>query len=433
MAKEEIAIIIILGVFFVLLLLRTPIIFSIGIATLATVIYLGLPAQILAQYMVKGINSFSLLAVPFFILAGEIMGAGGIADRIVKFASACVGWMRGGLAMVNCVDSMFFGGISGSSAADVASLGPIVIPMMVKQGYDIEFSTNLTMTSSVQGILIPPSHNMVTYAIVAGGVSVGRLFLGGIIPGITLGVFLMIFSYYMSVRNNYPVGERFSIKKVWVTFKDAVWGLLTIVIIMAGVTTGLFTATESSAVAVVWAFIVTFVIYREIPLREMKNILKRTLNTLAIVMILIGTSAGFSWVLAYLRIPNMIADLILGISENPVIIMLILNFIMLILGTIMDMLAIITIATPVLLPIATAIGMNPVHFGVVMILNLGIGLLTPPVGTTLFIGSAISGVKIERLAKKMIPIYLVMLVVLLLITFIPDLVMFIPDLIMPVK
>lgn len=420
-----------LSVFFILLLIRTPIVFAIGVSTVATVIYLGLPPQMVAQYMIKGINSFSLLAVPFFILAGEIMGAGGIADRIVKFASACVGWMRGGLAMVNCVDSMFFGGISGSSAADCASLGPIVIPMMVKQGYDKEFATNLTMASSVQGILIPPSHNMVTYAIVAGGVSVGRLFLGGIIPGITLGVFLMIFSYYMSVRHNYPVSEPFSIRRVWATFKDAIWGLLTIVIIMAGVISGVFTATESSAVAVLWAFIVTFVIYREIPIKEMWNILKRSLNTLAIVMILIGTSAAFSWVLAYLRVPNMIAGAILGISENPIVIMIILNIIMLILGMFMDMLAIITISTPVLLPIATAIGMDPVHFGVVMILNLGIGLLTPPVGTTLFIGSAISGIKIERLARKMIPIYVVMLVLLVLITYIPDLIMFLPDLIMP--
>jgi tripartite ATP-independent transporter DctM subunit len=431
MEKETIAVIIMLSVFFILLLMRTPIVFAIGVSTAVTVIYLGLPPQMVAQYMIKGINSFSLLAVPFFILAGEIMGAGGIADRIVKFASACVGWMRGGLAMVNCVDSMFFGGISGSSAADCASLGPIVIPMMVKQGYDKEFATNLTMASSVQGILIPPSHNMVTYAIVAGGVSVGRLFLGGIIPGITLGVFLMIFSYYMSVRHNYPVSEPFSLRRVWVTFKDAIWGLLTIIIIMAGVISGVFTATESSAVAVLWAFIVTFVIYREIPIKEMWNILKRSLNTLAIVMILIGTSAAFSWVLAYLRVPNMIAGAILGISENPIIIMIILNIIMLMLGMFMDMLAIITIATPVLLPIATAIGMDPVHFGVVMILNLGIGLLTPPVGTTLFIGSAISGVKIERLARKMIPIYVVMIVLLVLITYIPDLVMFLPDLIMP--
>jgi tripartite ATP-independent transporter DctM subunit len=431
--KEVIATILIIGIFLVLLVLRAPIVFAIGFSTVVTVLYLGLPLMMIAQMMVKNINTFILMAVPFFILAGEIMSAGGIAKRLVAFANALVGWMRGGLAMVNCVDSMFFGGISGSSAADTAALGSVVIPMMVEQGYEKEFSTNLTMATSVQGILIPPSHNMVTYSLVAGSISVGRLFLGGFIPGILLGVSMMIYSYYVAVKKNYPVGDKFSLKVLWKTFVDAAWGLGTIIIIMGGVTTGIFTATESAAIAVVWAIFVTFVIYKEIPFKEIGPILGRALHTLGIVMILIGTSGAFAWVLAYLKVPAMIAGGILGVSKNPIVITLILQLIMLFLGTLLDMSAIILIATPILLPIAVSIGFDPVHFGVVMMLNLGIGLLTPPVGSTLFIGSAISGIKIEVLSKTLLPFYGVMLLVLMLITFVPQIVMFLPDLLMPIK
>ncbi|GHV82719.1 membrane protein [Spirochaetia bacterium] len=433
MEKEVIATVLIIGVFLALIILRTPIVFAIGFSTVVTIIYLDLPLMMVAQMIVKNINTFILMAVPFFILAGEIMSAGGIAKRLVAFANALVGWMRGGLAMVNCVDSMFFGGISGSSAADTAALGSVVIPMMVEQGYEKEFSTNLTMATSVQGILIPPSHNMVTYSLVAGSISVGRLFLGGFIPGILLGVSMMIYSYYVAVKKNYPVGDKFSFKVLWKTFVDALWGLGTIIIILGGVTTGVFTATESAAIAVVWAIFVTFFIYKEIPFKELWHILGRSLHTLGIVMILIGTSGAFAWVLAYLKVPAMIASGILGVSKNPVVITLILQVIMLFLGTLLDMSAIILIATPILLPIAVSIGFDPVHFGIVMMLNLGIGLLTPPVGSTLFIGSAISGIKIEVLAKTMLPFYAVMLIVLMIITFIPQMVMFLPDMLMPIK
>jgi tripartite ATP-independent transporter DctM subunit len=431
--KEVIATILIIGVFLVLLFLRTPIVFAIGFSTLVSIVYLDLPLMMVAQMMVKNVNTFILMAVPFFITAGEIMSAGGIAKRLVAFANALVGWMRGGLAMVNCVDSMFFGGISGSSAADTAALGSVVIPMMVEQGYEKEFATNLTMATSVQGILIPPSHNMVTYSLVAGSISVGRLFLGGFIPGILLGVAMMIYSYYVAVKKNYPVGDKFSFKVLWKTFVDAAWGLGTIIIILGGVTTGIFTATESAAIAVVWAIFVTFFIYREIPFKEIWSIFGRSLNTLGIVMILIGTSGAFAWVLAYLKVPAMIAGGILSVSKNPIIITLILQLIMLFLGTLLDMSAIILIATPILLPVAISIGFDPVHFGIVMMLNLGIGLLTPPVGSTLFIGSAISGIKIEVLSRTLLPFYGVMLLVLMVITFIPGLVMFLPDMFMPIK
>jgi tripartite ATP-independent transporter DctM subunit len=338
--------------------------------------------------------------------------------------------MRGGLAIVNIVASMFFGGISGSSAADTASLGPILIPMMNKQGYDNEFSTGITCASSVQGMLIPPSHNMVIYAMVAGSVSVGALFLAGLVPGMILGIALIIYSLIVSKKRNYPKGDKFHIKAAWKAFKEAVWGLVTVLIVVVGVISGFFTATEAAGLSVLWAFFVTFFIYKEIPLKEFWTILGRSLKTVAMVMIIIGTSAAFGWLLAYLKVPEMVAGGILGVTQNPILVLLIINFILLIFGMLMDMAAIITITTPILLPIAVQVGMDPVHYGAMMVLNLGIGVLTPPVGTTLFIGSAISGLKIERLAKSMIPIYMVMIVTLLLITQFPAFTMTLPALLM---
>jgi tripartite ATP-independent transporter DctM subunit len=426
------AVLILVGSFFVMLICRFPIAFAIGIASIFTTYYLGLPMMQIAQLMVKGVNVFTLMAVPFFIIAGELMGSGGISKRLINLSNALVGWLRGGLAMVNIVASMFFGGISGSSTADTASLGTILIPMMHEQGYDDEFSTNVTMTSSVQGLLIPPSHNMVMYAMVAGSVSVGRLFLGGIIPGVVLGLALMIYSYILAVKRHYPKGEPFSMKHVLTTLADSIWGLVTVIIVVVGVVSGVFTATESAAIAVVWAIFVSFVIYKELTPIKMWHVIERSLGTLAIVMILISTSQVFGWLLTYLKMPEMVANAILGLTDNRYAIMLILNVTMLLLGTIMDMSAIILVATPILLPIAMTCGLDPVHFGVIMILNLGIGLITPPVGGTLFVGSAVSGVPIEKLIKTLVPFFIVMIVVLLLITYIPGIVMFLPNLLMPV-
>jgi tripartite ATP-independent transporter DctM subunit len=416
-----------------MIIARFPIAFAIGISSVITVAYLGLPLMQIAQLMVKGVNVFSLMAVPFFIIAGEIMGAGGISTRLIALSNSLVGWIRGGLAMVNIVASMFFGGISGSSTADTASLGTILIPMMKDQGYDEEFATNVTMASSVQGLLIPPSHNMVMFAMVAGTVSVGRLFLGGFVPGIFLGLALMVYSYIMAVKRRYPKGDPFSIRNVLKTMVDSVWGLLTVVIVVLGVVTGIFTATESAAIAVVWALVVSIFIYKEIKLQDVWHIMERSLNTLAIVLILISTSTVFGWLLTYLKMPEMVANAIFGLTDNKYLIMFILNILMLVLGTIMDMSAIILVATPILLPIATSIGVDPVHFGVIMILNLGIGLITPPVGGTLFVGSAVSGVKIERLVKTLLPFYAVMVIVLMIITFVPGIVMWLPNLMMPIK
>lgn len=427
------AVLILVVSFFVMLVGRVPIAFAIGISSILTTAYLGLPLMQIAQLMVKGVNVFTLMAVPFFIVAGEIMGAGGISNRLIKLADAMVGWLRGGLAMVNCLDSMFFGGISGSSTADTAALGSIIIPMMKEQGYDECFATNLTMTSSVQGLLIPPSHNMVMYAMVAGGVSVGRLFLGGIIPGVSLGLTLAVYCYIMAKKHNYPMGSPFNLKNAVRATIDAFWGLVTLLIVVVGVVTGIVTATESAALAVVWSLMVGFFIYKELTLIEAWHVLERALGTLAIVMILISTSQVFGWLLTYLQMPQMIADSILGLTSNKYAIMLILNLIMLFLGMIMDMSAIILVATPILLPIAQSAGMDVVHFGVVMILNLGIGLITPPVGGTLFVGSAVSGIPIERLCKTLWHQLLVMVGVLMVITYVPEVVMFLPNLIMPLN
>lgn len=418
------------GSFLFLIVMRAPIAFAIGFSSVITTLYLGLPLEMVAQNMVKGINTFVLLTVPFFILMGEIMSAGGISTRLVAFSNALVGWIRGGMAMVNVVASMFFGGITGSSSADASSIGSMLIPMMRKQGYPGPFSTSVTMAASIQGVLVPPSHNMVLFAMVAGGVSIGQLFLAGIIPGAVLGLSLMAYCYIVSVKNNYPMGEPFSLKNVMKTFKESIWGLASILIVVVAVVSGVFTATESAAIAAIYAFIVTFFVYREVPLSAFNGILTKTIKTLAIIMILIGTSNAFGWLLAYLKVTAMITSGILAISHNPIIVMIIINLIMLVLGTLMDMSAIILIATPILLPIAAKVGVDPVHFGVIMMLNLGIGLLTPPVGSTLFIGSAITGIPITKLTKSLLPFYAVMLVVLVVITYVPSICMYLPKLFM---
>jgi len=426
-----IATILLVGTFLLLVLMGTHIAFSISFSTIVTTLYLGIPLKTIAQNMVSGVNVFVFLAVPFFITAGEIMGTGGISNRLIKLSNALVGWIKGGLAHVNILASMFFGGISGSSTADVSSIGAILIPMMEKDGYDSDFSTCVTIASSIQGILIPPSHNMIIYALVAGSVSIGRCFLAGIVPGVFLGVALMIYSYIISVKRNYPGGVKFSMKEAILAFRDAIWGLGTVLIVVVGVIGGIFTATEAAAIAAVYAFIVTFVIYREIKISAFWGILTRSIKTISIIMILVAAANAFGWLVSYLKIPVLITNAILSITENRIIILLLINVILLILGMIMDMASLILILTPVFMPIVRFIGMDPVHFGIVMILNLGIGLLTPPVGTTLFVGSAISGIPMIKIAKAMIPFYLVMVAVLLLITFIPDLVMYIPNKFMP--
>lgn len=427
MAVDSIAIAILIGSFLLMIFLRFPIAYAVAISSILTLLYQGLPLDIVAQQMVKGISSFSLMAVPFFITMGVLMGSGGISERLIALANALVGWMRGGLAMVNIVASYFFGGISGSATADTASIGSIMIPMMVDQGYDDDFSTAVTITSSCEGLLVPPSHNMVIYATTAGGISVGSLFLAGYLPGALLAVSLMIGSYYFSVKRNYPRGDKFNIANVFKTFISSFWALAAVLIVVVGVVGGLFTATESAAIAVIYSLIVSVFIYKGLDWKGVWIALGDCVQTLSIVLILISTSSIFGYLLTRLHVPELAASAIISITDNPIIIALLINLILLILGMIMDMAPIILIATPILLPVATSIGIHPIQFGVMMILNTGIGLLTPPVGAVLFVGSAISKVKIERLFKATLPFYILMIITLLLITFIPSISLWLPS------
>lgn len=428
MSTNEVAILILLGSFLLMVLFRFPIAYAVGISSVLCLLYLGKPLTIMAQQMVRGISSFSLMAVPFFITMGSIMGSGGISEKLIALADSLVGWMRGGLAMVNVVDSYFFGGISGSAAADTASLGSILIPIMVDQGYDRDFATALTITSSVEGLLVPPSHNMVIYATTAGGVSVGSLFLAGYLPAAVLAISLMVGSYIIAVRRNYPRGSKFNLKNVFKQVFRSFWALATILIVVVGVVGGVFTATESAAIAVIYSLFVSMVVYRGLKWKGVWKVLGDSVNLLSIILILISTSCLFGFLMAYLKVPVIASDAIKSITDNPIVLALLLNLILLILGCVMDMAPIILIATPILLPIATSIGIDPVQFGIIIVLNCGIGLLTPPVGAVLFIGSAVGKVPMERLVKATLPFYLCMIAALMVVTFVPQVSLWIPSL-----
>lgn len=389
---------------------------------------MGINPAALLQRMVGGLDSFSLLAIPFFILAGEIMNEGGISRRLINLANVIIGKIRGGLAMVNVLTSTFFGGISGSALADTSSLGSVLIPMMKKQKYDTDYSVAVTISSSTQGALIPPSHNMIIYSTAAGGVSVGALFVGGLGPGLILGLAIMVLTYVLAVKRNYPKGEPIKREDIPKIVRDGLLGLFTVVIIMGGILSGIFTATESAAIAALYAFIITFFVYKEIPLKRMGVILEKTFRTLAMVLFLISASSAFGWLLALLKVPALVSNALLTFSPNDVVTILIILVILLVLGMVMDMAPLILITTPILLPVATSVGMDPVHFGVVLMLALGIGLVTPPVGSILFVGSAIGRIPIEKSAKAMFPFYGIMIIVLLLVTFIPQLSLFLPNL-----
>ncbi|NLI21383.1 MAG: TRAP transporter large permease [Clostridiales bacterium] len=431
MDTNTLATIVLLGGFVVLLMLRVPVSFSLIIATVCSALVAGEKLTLLMRNMVLGVNNFSLLSIPFFILAGEIMGTGGISKRLIDFSNLCVGWMRGGLAMVNILASMLFGGISGSAVADVSSLGTVLIPMMKKQGYDDDFSVGITVTSACQGVLIPPSHNMVIFALVCSApVSIGGLFMGGMIPGILLGLALMVLSYFLAIRRKYPKGDPIPRGQKLKVVLNAILPLFTIVIIIGGVTLGIFTATESAAIACLYAFIVTFFIIREVKLRVMGKVLKNTLKTLAIVLTLIAAAKAFAIMMTTLRIPETITAALIGITSNKYLLLLIINALLLFLGCIMDMAPLILIMTPILEPVIVGtLGMDPIHFGVMMIFNLAIGLCTPPVGSALFVGCAIGRTPIERTSIHMMPMYAVMVVMLFVITFVPQIVMWVPNMI----
>jgi len=428
MSGETLSTLILLGSFLVMIFLRFPIAYSVGISTVLCLISMGQNLTVLPLQMVKGVWSFSLMAVPFFITMGVLMGTGGISDKLIALANSLVGWMRGGLAMVNIVASYFFGGISGSASADTASLGSILIPMMVDEGYDADFSTAVTITSSCEGLLVPPSHNMVIFATSAGGVSVGALFMAGYVPGALLAIALMVGSYIISVKRNYPKGAPFSMKNFIKQIGQSIWALLAVLIVVVGVVGGVFTATESAAIAVIYSLIVSVYIYRGLNWKGVWKSLEQCIDTLAIVLILISLSGAFGYCLTNLHVPAKAATFITSISSNRIVVILMLNLIILLLGMIMDMAPIILIATPILLPVALEVGIHPVQFGIMMVLNCGIGLLTPPVGAVLFIGSAVAKRPMEKVVKATLPFYFCMLVALILISFIPDISLWLPRL-----
>lgn len=430
MSTTVIATLMLVGIFLALVFMRVPIVYAIGIASLVDFFYLGINPMQMALKFVSNLNSYTLLAVPFFILMGELMSAGGITDTLIEFSRELVGWFRGGAAMVNVVASFFFGGISGSSSADCASLGPIEIKMMEEQGYDRDFSTCLTMASSVEGILVPPSQNMVIYTLAAAGVtsvSIGQLFLAGYVPGAVLSITLMVYSYYISVKKNYPVTGRFDLKACIHAFFHAIWGMLSVMIVVVGVIAGVFTTTESAACAVVWSLVVGLFIYKGFGIKDIPRIFHNVTMTLGKVLILLGVSGAFTYLLTYLKVPETVSTALFSITDNKILILVMLNILMLFLGCMIEMACLILMLTPVILPIWMSLGLSPIHLGVVMVLNLGIGLLTPPVGSTLFIGSAISGIPIEKLSKSMIPFYIVMGVALLILTYFPQSFMWLPN------
>lgn len=425
-----IAIAILLLTFVFLLVIKCPITFSMVISTSLAMLYLDIPVMTMVQQMCKQLNSFTLLAIPFFILMGELMAQGGISSRLLKFADVCVGRFTGGLAHVNVLASMLFGGISGSAIADVSSLGVIEIPMMTDAGYDVDFSTAVTVTSACQGLIIPPSHNMVLYAMVAGGVSVGKLFCAGYVPGILLGVSLMVCCYFISKKKSYGKGKKLPLKEALAVTKDTVLAMLAMVIVIGGVSAGVFTTTEFAAIACLYCAFIGLFVYRQMTLKDIPAILGRTVKTLAMIYGLIAAAGAFGWMMTYLNVPQIATNFLLSVSTNKYVILLLINIILLVLGCFMDLTPLVLIMTPILLPVVKSFGMDPVQFGVVMMLNLGIGLCTPPVGTALFTGCAIAGRKIESVSKATLPLYVPMLVVLLLVTYIPGLTMALPNLLM---
>ncbi|MCQ8780675.1 TRAP transporter large permease [Mangrovibrevibacter kandeliae] len=414
------------GVFFLALLIGVPVAFALGMATLCGFIYEGIPTFVAFQRMVSGVSVLSLLAIPFFIFAGELMMQGGIAVRLVRLAAAAVGSVRGGLGLVNVAASMLFGGISGSAVADTSALGSILIPVMKEKGYDGDYAVNVTVTSSVAGVVIPPSHNMILYSVAAGGVSVTQLFIAGVIPGVLMCLCLAVAAYVVGVRRGYG-GEPFpGWRALGLSFLVALPGLFTAVIIVGGVLSGIMTVTESGAFGAIYAVLVTALVYRELTWTGFKRAVLDSVRTTALVMILVATALGFAYLLALYRVPEALAGSLQAISENPIVILFMLNVILLVLGMIMDMAALILICTPIFLPVVREAGMDPVQFGIVMMMNLGLGLTTPPVGACLFVGCAIGGVKLERAVQTIWPFYLAIFVALMLTTYIPALSLTLP-------
>ncbi|WP_312232609.1 TRAP transporter large permease [Stutzerimonas nitrititolerans] len=422
---------ILVGSFIVLIFLRVPVAYSLGLAALAGAWWIDIPFHAVMIQIAGAISKFSLLAIPFFVLAGAIMAEGGMSRRLVAFAGVLVGFVRGGLSLVNIMASTFFGAISGSSLADTASVGSVLIPEMERKGYPREFSTAVTVSGSVQALLTPPSHNSVLYSLAAGGtVSIASLFIAGIGPGLLLSAVMMSLCLLFAKKRNYPKGETIPLRQALKICVEALWGLFTMVIILGGILSGIFTATESAAIAVIWAFFVTMFIYRDYKWRDLPNLLHRTVRTLSIVMILIAFAGAFGYIMTLMQIPSKITSMFLTLSDNRYVILMCINFMLLALGTLMDMAPLILILTPILMPVITGIGVDPVHFGMIMLVNLGIGLITPPVGAVLFVGAAIGKVTIENTVKALLPFYAALFMVLMAVTYIPAISLWLPSIVL---
>ena len=418
---------VLIGSFILLMLVGMPVAYTLGLAALIGAMWIDLPLDAVMIQMASGVNKFSLLAIPCFVLAGAIMAEGGMSRRLVAFAGVLIGFVRGGLSLVNILASTFFGAISGSSVADTASIGSVLIPEMEKNGYPRPFATAVTVSGSVQAILIPPSHNAVIYSMAAGGtVSVAALFMAGVFPGLLLGLCLAIYCLYVARKENYPKGRVIPMKEALKICVDAMWGLMTMGIILGGILSGVFTATESASIAVVWAFFVTMFIYRDYKWKDLPKLMHRTVKTVTIVMILIGFAASFGYIMTMMQIPLKITTLFTSFSTQVWVILACINIMLLVLGTLMDMAPLILILTPILLPVIKSIGIDPVHFGMIMMVNLGIGLITPPVGAVLFVGSAVAKLKIEQVVKAMKPFFVILLFVLMLVTYVPQISLWLP-------
>lgn len=427
----EIEVLLLVVSFFALLALNVPIAVAIGLATFFTVLSLGnVPTSyVVAQRMSSGIASFPLLAIPFFVFSGVLMGEGGMARRLMAFANALMGGFKGGLAYVNTLTCMLFGAVSGSAGAAVSSIGGFMIPEMERNGYSKPFSVALTTTSATTGLLIPPSNIMILYAVVAGNVSVAGLFMAGVLPGVVVGGLIMLASR-LTVRGAAPARQKGSLKlgDLFKAFGSAILSLFLIVIVLGGILSGVFTATEASAIAVAYALLLGVVVYREIKWSDLPPLILRSAKTTAIVMFLVGASQAMSWVLAYENVPQMVSSGLLSLTENPIITLLIINCLLLVVGTFMDMTPAVLIFTPIFLPVVMSMGIDPVHFGIVMIANLCIGLCTPPVGTCLFIGCSVGGVPLSKVIRPMIPMFGAMVIGLLLITYLPSISLWLPRL-----
>ena len=422
-------VLVLLGSFALLCAISVPVAYALGLAALIAAFWIDVPLEAVMLKISDGTDDFALLAIPFFVLAGGIMAEGGMALRLVLLAKVFVGFIRGGLALVNILASTLFGCISGSSVADTASIGSVMIPQMVKQGYPRVFATNVTICGSVQALLIPPSHNAVIYSLAAGGsISIASLFLAGVFPGLLFGLCLIGLVLWTARRRNLPKEPPIPLREVPRIVVDAFWGLITVVIIMGGILSGVFTPTESAAVACVYAFLVTFLVYRDYKWRDLPHLLHRVVKTVAMVMMLIGFSVAFGYMMALMQIPAKMTEFFLGISENKYVFLLLVNVLLLLLGTFMDLAPMLLICTPIFMPVILKLGIDPVHFGMIMILNLGIGLITPPVGPTLFVGCAVGKVTMEQLSKELWPFYGAMCLALLLVTYIPAISLWLPGL-----